>query len=122
MAWKVAVDALIQKRTRMEKASAGRDFSQAAAAVERLPEFQDATFVRVGRGLGQSRIRLAALQAGKILLVPRSDLRRPQLLLLDPSKIAPSHHKYAVTEGGMNKLGKPVGRSQRQNEDRGLRH
>mmetsp|Transcript_80969 Transcript_80969/g.234712 ORF Transcript_80969/g.234712 Transcript_80969/m.234712 type:complete len:297 (-) Transcript_80969:142-1032(-) len=99
-AWKLAVQDNIDKRMKTDRDRVGREFAMASAMVESLPEFQRAAWVRAPRGLAQHHLRLAALKAGKMLLVPMSELQTPQMLLLDPSKIAPAQLSQAVTEGG----------------------
>lgn len=67
------------------------DFDLDPSQFEKLPEFQRASFVRVGLGWRAIRLRLAVLKAGKKLLVPR-----------------PTSSDYAasVTDSGVDRLGR----------------
>lgn len=72
------------------------DAELTAAQVERLPEWQRARWVKVNPDTPQAPIRLAALRAGKTLLVPQPRLRTGFFSVLNPAAIPPNN--FAVSQ------------------------
>lgn len=78
-------------------------FELAAARISALPEFRRARVVRASAHRRSLGVRLAALRAGKLVIVPEKDL--VTIRLLDPQKIDPIWHEFAMTNAGVKWLG-----------------
>jgi len=89
-------------------ASVSEGFGAAVERVRQLKEFKNSKWVRVGSEEALMPLRLAALRAGKMLVVPHRHSRTSMLTLLDPTKIDASEQALAVTDAGMDRLGEPV--------------
>lgn len=82
------------------------EWEAAASRVVQLRAFQDAEVVRVHLNPRTYQICLAALQAGKKLVVVLRDMY--ELLLVDPAKIRKNKYEEAATPSGIKKFGKKL--------------
>jgi 5-formyltetrahydrofolate cyclo-ligase len=86
------------------------NFAGAAAAAARLtqqPVWKGARVIKCNPDAPQRPVRRAALQAGKVVLMPTPRLRRG-FLVLDPSAIPPTRLEEASSIAGAFRLGRPV--------------
>jgi 5-formyltetrahydrofolate cyclo-ligase len=86
------------------------DFEGGEAAVQRLVDdhfYQQSSFVFITPDNCLDRLRLKALQDGKIVLMTTYSIRRG-FFRLDPRQIAPDHYLYASTLDGMERVAQPV--------------
>jgi len=83
-------------------ADAGRRLSE-------LPEFRTAQVVKVNPDTPQKSVRVAVLQADKILYVPQPRLRTGFFSRILPGKVPSSKFNFAATAGGMKQLADPLG-------------
>lgn len=86
------------------------DFEGGEEAVARLTAhkyYQDAQFIFITPDNCLDRLRLKALQDGKLVLITTYSIKRG-FWLLDPAKIDPSLYLYAATLDGMERIGQPV--------------
>ena len=83
---------------------------RAAALLAEEPVWRRARVVKCNPDLPQRPVRLAALRAGKRVLVavPKLAERRP-FVLLDPARLAPEELWHASSIGGAAELGRPTG-------------
>lgn len=79
----------------------------AALRLSRLPVFAQARIVKCNPDAPQRPVRLAALQAGKMVLMPAPRLRSG-FLLLDPARIPSDRLREAASVAGAFGLGRPV--------------
>jgi 5-formyltetrahydrofolate cyclo-ligase len=86
------------------------DFEGGEAAVQRLVDhryYRDARFIFITPDNCLDRLRLKALQDGKIVLMTTYSIKRG-FWLLDPATIAPELYLYASTLDGMERVARPV--------------
>ncbi|CAI7920979.1 unnamed protein product [Closterium sp. NIES-54] len=81
---------------------------KAAAMLASLPEFQAAGCVKVNPDTPQKAVRLAALQANKLLLTPQPRLRTGFFSRLSADHIPPDQLLAACTAAGVARHGVPV--------------
>ncbi|CAI5480452.1 unnamed protein product [Closterium sp. Yama58-4] len=81
---------------------------KAAAMLASLPEFQAAGCVKVNLDTPQKAVRLAALQANKLLLTPQPRLRTGFFSRLSAAHIPPDQLLAACTAAGVARHGVPV--------------
>lgn len=87
------------------------DFEGGQAAVQRLVDhrfYQQSGFVFITPDNCLDRLRLKALQDGKIVLMTTYSIKRG-FWLLDPRAISPDIYLYASTLDGMERVARPVG-------------
>ncbi|WP_220432219.1 5-formyltetrahydrofolate cyclo-ligase [Falsirhodobacter xinxiangensis] len=86
------------------------DFDGGEEAVARLIDhdyYRDAKLIFITPDNCLDRLRLRALQDGKIVLMTTYSIKRG-FWLLDPAKIDPSLYLYASTLDGMERIGQPL--------------
>lgn len=81
---------------------------QAAARLAELPEFQDASAIKVNPDAPQLPVRNLVLEQGKLLLMPTPRLREG-FLLLDPAEPRTQDFRHAASIAGAAKLGRRIG-------------
>ena len=84
------------------------DFEGGEEAVHRLIDhsfYRDAELIFITPDNCLDRLRLQALQDGKVVLMTTYSIKRG-FGLLDPAKIAPDHYLYASTLDGMERVGR----------------
>eukprot|EP00434_Breviolum_minutum_P034013 symbB.v1.2.030101.t1/scaffold3351.1/size58635/3 len=79
-----------------------------AKQVVKLPEFQNAKWVKVNPDRPQAEVRATVLRSGKMLLVPQPRLRTGFFSVLDPQKIPLEKYGYACTQAGVVEFGQPI--------------
>ncbi len=79
----------------------------AALRLAKLPEFQRAECVKVNPDAPQRYVRQAALEAGKMVIVPAPRLRAG-FVLLDPSQIPADEIRRAASLSHMDRYGRTV--------------
>ncbi|CAK0818239.1 unnamed protein product [Prorocentrum cordatum] len=90
---------------------------EAGQRLATLPEFKDATVVKVNPDTPQKSVRVAALEAGKVLYVPQPRLRTGFFSRLMPGTVPPEKFNFAATPGGMKQLAEPLGLDDRTKID-----
>jgi len=79
-----------------------------ALQVKKLPEFQQAKWVKINPDSPQKSIRALTLREGKMLLVPQPRLRTGFFSILNPVRIEPHKIGFAVTQAGVVEYGEPI--------------
>jgi len=106
---KVAIGELRDRMREGRKAIDGSlapEFEAAAKRVVKLKAFKDAQLIRVHLNPRTYQVRLAALRAGKKLLVVRKEMY--DLLLVDPAKMTSQQYEEAATPSGIKKFGETL--------------
>mmetsp|Transcript_150411 Transcript_150411/g.464118 ORF Transcript_150411/g.464118 Transcript_150411/m.464118 type:complete len:333 (+) Transcript_150411:161-1159(+) len=82
-----------------------------------LPEFKAAKVVKVNPDTPQKSVRVAALEAEKVLYVPQPRLRTGFFSRITPGSLPRSKFNFAATAGGMKQLAEPLGLDDRTTID-----
>jgi len=85
--------------------------------VAELPEFKAAKVVKVNPDTPQKSVRIATLEAGKVLYVPQPRLRTGFFSRIVPGTVARHKFNFAATAGGMKQLAEPLGLDDRTKID-----
>jgi 5-formyltetrahydrofolate cyclo-ligase len=86
------------------------DFAGSDAAIQRiesLPAFRDARTVFITPDNSLHRLTVAALTAGRTVVMPTYGLRRG-MVVLDPARLEPAERAFAATLDGLERLGSPL--------------
>lgn len=90
---------------------------EAGRRLAQLPEFQAATVVKVNPDTPQKSVRVATLEAGKVLYVPQPRLRTGFFSRIMPGQVEAGKFNFAATAGGMKQLAQPMDLSDRTRID-----
>jgi len=82
-----------------------------------LPEFKAAQVVKVNPDTPQKSVRVATLEAQKVLYVPQPRLRTGFFSRIKPGSVPPNKWNFAATAGGMKQLAEPLGLDDRTKID-----